>query len=236
VERLLAVSYGLGYDAVVRGFGPWQALLGEVAGYVARARGPGRPAAAVRVLDVACGTGTVAARLGSEGYHVVALDGVAHLVAVARRRHRRMANVSFHHGDVARDPVPGAGTFDVVVSVHTLYWHPDPAGVLSGCLRALRPGGYALFLTYARPARVGRTFREVRAGQGTLAALRALRWLLPTAAFEAFRHYRPQYLTAGELRTALERVGFQVLEVRPTFLADLSLLAWARWSPASSAS
>jgi SAM-dependent methyltransferase len=230
VERLLAVSYGLGYDAVVRGFAPWEALLSEVAGYVARARGPGRPASAVRVLDVACGTGTVAARLGAEGYQVVALDSVAHLVAVARRRHRRMPHVAFHHGDVARDPVPGGGTFDVVVSVHTLYWHPDPPGMLSGCRRALRPGGHALFLTYARPARIGRTFRQVRATQGTRAALRALRWLLPTAAFEAFRHCRPLYLTGAELRAALERAGFEVLEVRPTFLAELSLLAWARSS------
>lgn len=233
VERLLAVSYGLSYDAVVRGFAPWEALLDEVTGYVARAKGPGASAGAVRVLDVACGTGTVAARLGAEGYQVVALDSVGHLVTVARRRHRRMPNVAFHHGDVARGPVPGGGTFDVVVSVHTLYWHPDPAGMLAGCHRALRPGGHAVFLTYARPARIARTFREVWAGQGILAAFRALRWLLPTAVFEAFRHYRPQYLDAVGLRAALERAGFEVLEVRPTFLAELSLLAWARSRPAS---
>jgi 2-polyprenyl-6-hydroxyphenyl methylase/3-demethylubiquinone-9 3-methyltransferase len=199
-----------------------------VTAYVARSRRPGTAPGDFKVLDVACGTGTVAARLGREGYRVVALDAVEHLVMVARRRYGGMANVSFHHRDVARDPVPEAGTFDVVVSMHTLYWHPNPAGVLKACRQALRPGGCALFLTYVRPARVTRTFRELRTRQGILAAVRALRWLLPTAAFETFRHYEPQYLSRDELREALARAGFEVQDLRETFLADLSLLAWVR--------
>jgi SAM-dependent methyltransferase len=228
LDRLVAVGYGLGYDAIVRGFPPYESLLDEVTAYIARARRPGTAPADFRVLDVACGTGTVAARLGREGYRVVAVDTVEHLVAVARRRHRRLPNVSFHHRDVARDPVPEAGTFDVVVSMHTLYWHPNPAGVLEACRQALRPGGRALLLTYARPARVTRTFRELRTRQGTLPAVRALRWLLPTAAFEMFRHYEPQYLSRDQLREALGRAGFEVLDLRETFLAGLSLLAWVR--------
>ena len=57
VERLIALGYGLTYDAVVRGFPPYEALLAEVAGLVARAATPGPPAA-TRVLDVSCGPGT----------------------------------------------------------------------------------------------------------------------------------------------------------------------------------
>jgi SAM-dependent methyltransferase len=228
LDRLVAIGYGLGYDAIVRGFPPYESLLDEVTAYIAGARRPGAAPGDFRVLDVACGTGTVAARLGREGYRVVAVDTVEHLVAVARRRHRALPNVSFHHRDVARDPVPEAGTFDVVVSMHTLYWHPNPAGVLEACRQALRPGGRALLLTYGRPARVTRTFRELRTRQGTLAAVRALRWLLPTAAFETFRQYEPQYLSPDQLRDALARAGFEVLDLRETFLAGLSLLAWVR--------
>ena len=93
---------------------------------------------------------------------------------------------------------------------------------------ALRAGGHGLFLTYARPARVGETFCQIRAEQGTRAAIRALRWLLPTAAFETFRHYEPQYLSRDDFRHALGGAGFEVLELRETFLAALSLLAWTR--------
>jgi len=116
----------------------------------------------------------------------------------------------------------------VVLSMHTLYWHPNPPGVLEACRRALHSGGYGLFLTYTRPARVGQTFHQIRAEQGTRAAVRALRWLLPTAAFETFRHYEPQYLSRDDLRQSLVSAGFDVLEMRETFLAALSLLAWTR--------
>jgi SAM-dependent methyltransferase len=225
MERLIARAYALSYDAVVRGFGPYDDLLDEICALIARLDRP-RP---LRVLDASCGVGTVAMRLAREGHTVAGLDAVEHLVAVARdkaREHR--GRVTFHHVDLAKGPVPGTGTYDVLVSMHMLYWHPDPAALLEASRRALKPGGHAVFLTYARPARVLRTFHEVRATDGTLAALRALRWLLPTALFEAFRECDHRYLTEEAFHAALARAGFEVLEVRRTFLAGISLLAWAR--------
>jgi SAM-dependent methyltransferase len=227
VDRLLAVAYGLGYDTVVRGFSPYQALLDEVVACVARASG-GAPPHRLKVLDITCGTGTVVARLAREGYRVVGLDPVEHLVAVARRRYGQSGALAFHDLDLARHPVPEAGTFDVVVSMHTLYWHPDPRGVLASCRSALRAGGHGIFLTYVRPAHVVRTFRMIRAEQGLPRALRALRWLLPTAAFEAVRHYEPRYMSRDEFHQSLSQAGFEVLESRETFLAGLSLLALTR--------
>ena len=226
LDRLLAIAYGLGYDAVVRGFSPYQALLDEVAACVARVSGG--PPHGLNVLDIACGTGTVAARLAREGYRVVGLDSVEHLVAVARRRYGQSGAIVFHHLDLARHPVPEAGTFDVVVSMHTLYWHPDPPGVLNACRSALRPGGHGIFLTYVRPAYVARTFGLIRAEQGLLGALQALRWLLPTAAFEAVRHCEARYMSRDEFHRSLVQAGFEVLESRETFLAGLSLLALTR--------
>jgi SAM-dependent methyltransferase len=228
IERLIAVGYGLTYDAVVRGFRPWEALLDEIAGFLARSAPPDR--GSMKVLDVACGTGTVALRLAREGYAVVGLDAVPHLAKVARERGRPAGGPApvFHHLDVARDPVPGAGTFDALVSMHTLYWHPAPEALLAGCYRALRPGGHGVLLTYQRRARVGRTFREVLRRQGLGAAVRALRWLVPTALFERLRDFEPRYLNREEFHGALARAGFEVLESRETFLAGLSLLAWVR--------
>ena len=228
IERLIAVGYGLTYDAIVRGFGPYEALLDEIVALVGRAATPGPPSG-TRVLDVSCGIGTVAERLARRGWSVVAVDPIEHLVAVARRHHRDSGlSLSFHHADVAADPLPPGGPFDVIVSMHTLYWHPNPAALLAACRRALRPGGHALFLTYERPARVRRTFAEVRARCGWFEALRALRWLLPTALFELFRNARPRYLSREQFADALRTAGFEVLEMRATFLAGISLLAWTR--------
>jgi SAM-dependent methyltransferase len=231
LDRLLALAYGLTYDAIVRGFAPYQALLDEVSGLVARSVPAGIPRRQVRVLDVSCGTGTVALRLAGEGYRVVALDAVEPLVAAARRRAARGTSASFHHLDIGRDLPPSPGSFDVIVSMHTLYWHPNPAGVLAACRRLLAPEGRAVFLTYGRPARIGRTFGEIRRTQGLRAAGHALRWLVPTGVFEALRRHELRYLTPAEFGRTLARAGFDMLEARQTFLAGVSLLAWARPRP-----
>src|SRR2546428_772333 len=99
---------------------------------------------------------------------------------------------------------------------------------VTGSPRSVKPGGHAIFLTYNRPARVIQTFREVRRSEGLGAAVRALRWLVPTAAFERFRDCEPRYMSETELREALDRAGFDVLEAHRTFLAGLSHLAWVR--------
>ena len=180
------------------------------------------------MLDVACGIGNVSLRLAKEGYTVVGIDGVKHLVEIAREKSfPRGTNVTFQHFDIARGNVPGAGTFDVLVSMHTLYWHPNPIALLDSCRRALRPGGHAIFLTYERPAGLT-TFHQVRASEGLGAAFRALRWLLPTMAFEFFRESEHRYLSATEFHSTLDRAGFEVLEARQTFLSGLSRLAWCR--------
>jgi len=230
LEHMIAVTYGITYDAVVTRFGPYEALLEEVAALAVRSAPPTDNPRSVKVLDIACGIGNVGLRVGKVGYTVWGVDAVRHLIAIAREKHHAagLPNVTFHHLDLARDALPGAGTFDVLVSMHTLYWHPDPDGLLAACRRALKPGGHAVFLTYGRPARIVRTFQEVRAAEGWGAAIRALRWLVPTAIFELFRDCEHRYLSEREFHAALDRAGFDVLEARPTFLAGLSHLAWVR--------
>src|SRR5256712_14028414 len=80
-ERLIAVGYGLTYDAVVSGFPPYERLHEEIATLVGRSAPAG---ASSSVLDVSCSTGPVAARIAGLGYRVTGLDAVGHLVDVAR--------------------------------------------------------------------------------------------------------------------------------------------------------
>lgn len=229
VDRVVAVGYGLTYDLVVRGFPPYEALVDEIVAFVGRSAALIARPAPPTVLDVACGTGSVAVRLARSGYRVVGLDTVSHLVDVARKRSRDVADaVEYHHRDIARNAVPGAGTYDILLSMHTLYWHPNPGVFLEACRRVLRPGGCGIFLTYSRPARVGRVFREIERGEGLGPAIRALRWLVPTAVFETFRGGDQDYMTAEQFTRALAHAGFDVLETRRTFLGQLSLLGWVR--------
>jgi SAM-dependent methyltransferase len=224
LNRLAARAYGAGYDAVVAGFAPYEGLALEIAGLVERAAG--RPA---RVLDASCGTGSLAIRLARRGHAVVGVDAVEQLVATARRRTPPdlRARLAFHCLDIARQDLPGGETFDVVVAPHTLYWHPDPVSFLAGCRRALGPGGHAVVLTYARPPSVLRTFADLHRA-GTREAVRALRWLVPTALFEALRDVERRYLAEAQFTALLSGAGFEVLHCRPTFLAGVSLLGLAR--------
>ena len=228
LEHMIAVAYGVTYDAVVTHFPPYEAMLDEIVAFVARSVPDAATPRATRVLDVACGIGNVSLRLAREGYSVVGIDGVKHLVEIAREKSSpRGSNLTFQHFDIARDSVPGAGDFDVLVSMHTLYWHPNPTALLDACRRALKPGGHAIFLTYERSAGL-QTFREVHAAEGIGAAVRSLRWLLPTMTFEFFRESEHRYLRAPEFHETLGRAGFEVLEARQTFLSGLSRLAWCR--------
>jgi SAM-dependent methyltransferase len=225
-QILLARAYGRLYDAVVDGYAPFEALIDTVATLIER-EVPG-DAGARRVLDVACGTGAVIHRLAARGYSVVGLEGVPHLVHVARRATANLPRVSVYAHDAAEPGMPGEGTFDALVSMHTLYWHPRPQQLLAACRRALRPGGLAVVLTYARPAHVLPVARCVFREHGLRAALDALRWLVPTAAFERASAAPRRYSSVSELRGWLADAGFTVLGIRPAFLGGITHLAWAR--------
>src|SRR5437870_12990016 len=111
LEHMIAVTYGVTYDAVVTHSPPHEAMLEQIAAFVARSIPDATAPRAPRVLDVACGIGNVSLRLAKEGYSVVGIDGVKHLVEIAREKNtRRGTNLTFQHLDVARDAVPGAGS------------------------------------------------------------------------------------------------------------------------------
>jgi hypothetical protein len=83
-------------------------------------------------------------------------------------------------------------------------------------------------VTYTRRARVARTVRDVAAQDGLVAGLAALRWLVPTAAFELLRDFAPRYPDRGALRAMIEAAGFEILDEREAFLAGLCRVVWAR--------
>jgi ubiquinone/menaquinone biosynthesis C-methylase UbiE len=108
-----------------------------------------------QVLDVGCGTGTlaleVARRVGSIG-RVVGVDPSSEQIAHARSKAtRRNVPVEFQIGVIEQLPFPDQ-TFDVVLS--TLMMHHVPASVkrqgLAEITRVLKPGGRLVIADFKR--------------------------------------------------------------------------------------
>ncbi|WP_037908088.1 methyltransferase domain-containing protein [Actinacidiphila yeochonensis] len=97
------------------------------------------PSEASDVLDLGCGTGSLALLAAEAGHRVTALDRSPRMAALARAKlSGTPARVLV--ADAARPPVP-AGSFDVVLVRHVLWALPDPAAVLRHWAGLLRPGG-----------------------------------------------------------------------------------------------
>ncbi len=97
------------------------------------------------VLEVGCGTGTIAARLAARGLRVAGVDPAGGLLAVARRRH----GLPVARGSAFRLPV-ASGAVAAAVAVNVFH-HLRPAdrGAAAGELaRVLRPGGIAAILEH----------------------------------------------------------------------------------------
>ena len=97
---------------------------------------PERPA---DVLDLGCGTDSLALLAAEQGHRVTGVDGSPEMVARARAKLAGRDAV-FLLGDAAAPPV-GERLFDVVLVRHVLWALPDPARVLRHWRGLLRPGG-----------------------------------------------------------------------------------------------
>ncbi len=91
----------------------------------------------VRLLDIACGTGALAAEAARRGTEVVGMDFAPGMVAEAARRH---PGVEFRAGDAEAIPLPDASVDAVTCSFGMLHME-RPDRVLAEAARVLRPGG-----------------------------------------------------------------------------------------------
>jgi SAM-dependent methyltransferase len=123
------------------------------------------PVAGRRALDLACGTGTLAAILADDGWQVVGLDRSASMLAIARMRAADIGHdITFIEGDMRNindecrtmnddefsekynsSFIVHRSSFDLVTctydSLNYLLAEADLAGCFAGAAAALRPGG-----------------------------------------------------------------------------------------------
>jgi len=126
------------------------------------------PAAGERVLDVATGTGMVAAELLARGCSVVGIDQSAEMLAVARTRFAGVAGgggsdaggggsraggaarVRWIEGQAEALPFPDA-SFDALSFTYLLRYVDDPAATMRELARVIRPGGRIASLEFGVP-------------------------------------------------------------------------------------
>jgi SAM-dependent methyltransferase len=152
------------------------------------------------VLDLACGTGTLAIMVASSGKAaaVIGLDADPSVLRRARSKARRAgADVRFDEAFSTELPYPN-GHFDVVLS--TLFFHhlrdADKLTTAKEVLRVLRPGGRLVVGDVGRP-------QDPLMRLAVLATVQLLDGRETTSAN-----------VAGELPGVLERAGFARLSVR----------------------
>ena len=101
------------------------------------------------VLDVATGTGAVAAELvRQKGCRVVGLDQSAEMLAEARRR--LPPGIELVEGDADHLPFDDA-TFSGLTFTYLLRYVDDPAATLAELARVVKPGGTVAGLEFAIP-------------------------------------------------------------------------------------
>ena len=118
-------------DPIVRG--AWADLLRELAP-------PGST-----VLDLGCGTGSLAVLLSEGGHAVTGVDLSPRMIEAAEAKAAKHGtDVTFLVGDASEPPV--AGRFDVVLARHVVWALPDPSGALDRWRTLLADYGWLVLI------------------------------------------------------------------------------------------
>ena len=116
-----------------------------------------------RVLDVATGTGLVAAELVRRGFAVTGLDQSAEMLEVARRRFE--GAVDLVEAPAENLPFDDAA-FDHVTVTYLLRYVDDPGATLAELARVVRPGGVLASLEFGVPEGLARPLWDLYVGVG----------------------------------------------------------------------
>lgn len=142
-------SWARFYDAV-----SWLMTFGKAPAMRKETVALAQPAAGEKVLDVGCGTGTLAialrAKVGPRG-EVVGIDAAPEMIAVARDKATKQgADIDFRVGLIEEIPFPD-DSFDLVLSSFMLHHLPDDLKRkgFAEIRRVLKPGGRFLAVDLA---------------------------------------------------------------------------------------
>jgi SAM-dependent methyltransferase len=186
-----------------------------------------------RVLDVGCGTGTLALELAERGCDVVAVDPAAASLAVARAKPRAQ-RVRWVDGDATTVSVTDRDLATMTGNTAQAIHDPQQwTATLTGIHAALRPGGHLVFETRDPAARGWErwtkeaTYRaveipgvgavtswvELTAINGPLVSIRWT-WVFDADGARLTSESTLRFRNREEVQADLHAAGYQVLEVR----------------------
>lgn len=123
------------------------------------------------VLDVATGTGLVAAELRRRGFRVTGVDQSAEMLAVARGRFGEHVELV----EASAEALPfESEAFDHLTFTYLFRYVDDPSAVLAELTRVVRPGGVVASLEFGVPRGPARPLWDLYVGVGLPLAGRAL--------------------------------------------------------------
>jgi SAM-dependent methyltransferase len=126
--------YAVSYDALLRGFKPYEDLIQDVIS--------GIPAGATRVLDLGAGTGNVTEKLLLRNYQVMAVENNPFMLEkMKEKRLGSNRNLTVLMESVENTEFDGQHDFDAVVAVNVAYALDDPPGCFRKVAEALKKGG-----------------------------------------------------------------------------------------------
>ncbi len=129
------------YDRRWRGY--LDATLGALKAWVGPVRG-------LAVLDVACGTGAWAHRVGpAQAQQLMGVDLTPGMLAIAAQKLATWPEVLLAQAGASSLPF-ASSSFDLVVTASAFHYFPDPVTALREMARVTRPGGRVVVLDWCR--------------------------------------------------------------------------------------
>jgi demethylmenaquinone methyltransferase / 2-methoxy-6-polyprenyl-1,4-benzoquinol methylase len=178
------------------------------------------------VLDVATGTGLVAAELLRRGHRVTGVDQSAEMLRRARQRFGDRVELV----EASAEAMPFAdATFDHLTVTYLLRYVDDPGATLAELARVTRTGGVVASLEFGVPDGLARSAWELYVRAGLPLAGRALRngWRQVGDFLGAsIREYWEQYPLARQLEL-WSAAGIEDVEVRRLSLGG-GVVMWGR--------
>jgi SAM-dependent methyltransferase len=184
------------------------------------------------VLDVGCGTGSLAVLLAARGRTVVAVDPAEASLSIAKAKDRA-AKVRWIHGDATALPPLNADLAVMTGNVAQVFLTDDEwEHTLRGIGAALRPGGYLAFETRRPEYRAWREWAADTApvtldvpGSGMVEQRREETWVsLPFVSFRCTYRFDDgavitsdstlRFRSREEVGSSLAANGYRVVEVR----------------------
>ncbi|MDH3976183.1 MAG: class I SAM-dependent methyltransferase [Deltaproteobacteria bacterium] len=157
-----------------------------------------------RILDVACGPGTLALAAADKVHSVHAIDFSRSMIAIFREtvKDKGLGNIEIRCGD-AQDLPFDDESFDVAFSMFGLMFFPDRTKGYSEIYRTLKPGGKVIISSWA-------PISQSPAMQTMFGAVRAIKPEMPEPQTDVESLENPEFFGKE-----LESAGFKDVEIHP---------------------